>query len=87
MAKIYTVGVRAEDDALVDRPSDVSYTMSAFVSNTWAQVSVFETLDEYLVAQWTRILDDENRAYVARITDGRDVISEQCVREPPWRMG
>ncbi len=87
MTRIYTLEVHAEDDALIDRPSDVSYTISAFVPNNGAQVSVFETLDEHLAAQWTHILDDEHRAYVARTTDGRDVISQQCVREPPWRIG
>jgi hypothetical protein len=47
-------------------------------------VSVLETLDEALVAEWRRILDD-NRAYVSRVLEANDIVSEQSLRSPTWR--
>lgn len=85
MTKRYILEVCFEDEALLDRPGDATYTLASFTGETDMQVSVFETLDENLAAEWTRILDAEDRAYVARVMDGNNVISQQCTRNPGWR--
>ena len=45
---------------------------------------MLETLDEALAAQWTQILDDNDRTYVSRVLEGDDLISDQSVRSPSW---
>ncbi|TCF97606.1 hypothetical protein BZM26_30470 [Paraburkholderia strydomiana] len=74
-----------EDEALLDLPGDATYTLASFTGETDGQVSVFETLDENLAAEWTRILDAEDRPYVTRVMEGNNVISQQCARNPSWR--
>ncbi len=85
MTKRYILEVCFEDEALLDLPGDATYTLASFTGETDMQVSVLETLDENLAAEWTRILDAEDRAYVARVMDGNNVISQQCTRNPSWR--
>jgi hypothetical protein len=84
MTRRYTLEVLAEDERLVDRPSNASFTLASRTSENGVTVSVLETLDEALAAQWTRILDGNDRAYVSRVLEGDDVISDQSVRSPSW---
>jgi hypothetical protein len=84
MTRRYTLEVLAEDEGLVDRPSNASFTLASRTSDNGVAVSVLETLDEALAAQWTQILDDNDRAYVSRVLEGDDVISFQSVRSPSW---
>ena len=49
-------------------------------------VSVLETLDDALAAEWRRILDDSDRAYVSRVLEANDIVSEQSLRSPTWRL-
>ncbi|PRX33379.1 hypothetical protein B0G75_103607 [Paraburkholderia sp. BL18I3N2] len=85
MTKRYIVEVCFEDEGLLELPVDATYTLRAFTGETDMQVSVFETLDENLAAQWAHILDAEDRAYVARVMDGNKLVSQQCARNPGWR--
>jgi hypothetical protein len=85
MSKRYILEVLVEDEGLVDQPSDATFTLASRTGENGVQVSVLETLDETLAAQWVRILDDNDRAYAARVLEGNDVISEQqSVRKPSW---
>jgi hypothetical protein len=84
MTRRYTLEVLAEDEGLVDRPSTASFTLASRTDENGVAVSVLETLDETLAAQWTQILDDNDRAYVSRVLEGDDVISFQSVRSPSW---
>ncbi|MFM0002063.1 MULTISPECIES: hypothetical protein [Paraburkholderia] len=84
MTRRYTLEVLAEDEGLVDRPSNASFTLASRTSENGVAVSVLETLDEALAAQWTQILDDNDRTYVSRVREGEDVISEQSMRSPRW---
>jgi hypothetical protein len=84
MTRRYTLEVLAEDEGLVDRPSTASFTLASRTDENGVAVSVLETLDEALAAQWTQILDDNDRAYVSRMLEGDDVISFQSVRSPSW---
>jgi hypothetical protein len=86
MTKRYTLEVLTEDEGLlVDQPGDASFTMTSRIGENGLQVSVFETLDETLAADWTRVLDDSGRPYVARVLEANDVVSEQSLRSPPWK--
>ena len=85
MTRRYAVEVLIEDEGLIDQPSDASFTMTSRIGNNDLQVSVLETLDEALAEEWRRILDDNGRAYVARVLEANDVVSEQSVRSPAWR--
>ncbi|WOD17036.1 hypothetical protein [Paraburkholderia kirstenboschensis] len=84
MTRRYTLEVLAEDEGLVDRPSNASFTLASRTSENGVAVTVLETLDEALAAQWTQILDDNDRAHVSRVLEGDDVISDQSVRSPSW---
>jgi len=84
MTRRYRLEVLAEDEGLVDRSSNASFTLASRTSENGVAVSVLETLDEALAAQWTQILDDNDRAYVSRVLEGDDVISDQSVRSPSW---
>jgi hypothetical protein len=87
MPRHYALEVLTEDEGLVDQPGDASasFTMTSRIANNDLQVSVLETLDEALAAEWRRILDDSGRAYVAIVLEANDVVSEQSLRSPPWR--
>jgi hypothetical protein len=84
MTRRYRLEVLAEDEGLVDRSSNASFALASRTSENGVAVSVLETLDEALAAQWTQILDDNDRAYVSRVLEGDDVISDQSVRSPSW---
>lgn len=84
MTRRYRLEVLAEDEGLVDRPSNASFTLASRTSENGVAVRVLETLDEALAAQWTQILDDNDRAYVSRVLERDDVISDQSVRSPSW---
>jgi len=84
MTRRYTLEVLAEDEGLVDKPGDVSFTMTSRLGSNDLEVSVLETLDEALAADWRRILDDNDRAYVSRVLDANNVVQEQSVRSPTW---
>jgi len=84
MTKRYTLQVLAEDEGLIDKPGDASFTMTSRFGNNDVEVSVFETLDETLAGEWKRVLDDNGRSYVARVLETNDVVSEQRVRSPTW---
>jgi hypothetical protein len=85
MTRRYTLEVLAEDEGLIDQPGDASFTMTSRTGDNDLEVSVFETLDEALAAEWRRILDDSGRAYVALVLEANDVVSVQSLRSPPWR--
>lgn len=85
MTRRYTLEVLTEDEGLIDQPGDASFTMTSRIENNDLQVSVLETLDEALAAEWRRILDDNGRAYVSRVLEANDVVSEQSSRSPTWR--
>ncbi|CAB3808996.1 hypothetical protein [Paraburkholderia fynbosensis] len=85
MTKRYILEVCFEDEGLLDLAGDATYTLGSFTGETDMQVSVFETLDENLAAEWTHILDAEDRAYVARVMEGNNLVSQQCTRNPGWR--
>ena len=85
MTRRYTLEVLAEDEGLIDQPGDASFTMTSRIGDNDLEVSVFETLDEALAAEWRRILDDSGRAYVALVLEANDVVSVQSLRSPPWR--
>jgi len=85
MTRRYTLELTGEDEGLIDQPGDASFTMTSRVDDNHLQISVFETLDEALAAEWRRILDDSGRPYVARVLEANDVVSEQSVRSPAWR--
>jgi hypothetical protein len=85
MTRRYTLEVLAEDEGLIDQPGDASFTMTSHIGANDLEVSVFETLDEALAAEWRRILDDNGRAYVARALEANDVVSEESARSPSWR--
>jgi hypothetical protein len=76
--------VLAEDEGLIDQPGDASFTMTSRIGDN-DLLSVFETLDEALAAEWRRILDDRGRAYVARVLEANDVVSEQSMGSPAWK--
>lgn len=84
MTKRYTLELLAEDERLMDKPGDASFTMTSRIGNNDVEVSVFETLDETLAGDWRRILDDNGRAYVSRVLDANNVVHEQSVRSPTW---
>ncbi len=84
MTRRYTLEVLAEDEGLVDKPGDLSFTMTSRLGSNDLEVSVLETLDEALAADWRRILDDNDRAYVSRVLDANNVVQEQSVRSPTW---
>jgi hypothetical protein len=85
MTRRYTLEVLAEDEGLIDQPGDASFTMTSRIGYNDLQISVLETLDKALAAEWRRILDDSGRAYVALVLEANDVVSEQSLRSPPWR--
>jgi hypothetical protein len=85
MTRRYALEVLTEDEGLIDQPGDASFTMTSRIGNNDLQVSVLETLDEALAAEWRRILDDNGRAYVFRMLEANDVVSEQSSRSPTWR--
>jgi hypothetical protein len=59
--------------------------MTSRIGDNDLEVSVFETLDEALAAEWRRILDDNGRAYVFHVLEANDVVSEESARSPTWR--
>jgi hypothetical protein len=85
MTRRYTLEVLAEDEGLIDQPGDASFTMTSRIGDNDLEVCVFETLDEALAAEWRRILDDNGRAYVFRVLEANDVVSEESARSPTWR--
>src|ERR1700709_1021714 len=85
MTRRYTLEVLAEDEGLIDQPGDASFTMTSRIGDNDLEVSVFETLDEALAAEWGRLLDDNGRAYVFRVLEVNDVVSEESARSPTWR--
>lgn len=85
MSRRYVVEILFEDERLVEDPGDASFTLASRTGENDVHVSVLETLDKALAAQWMRILDDNDRPYVARVLEGNDVLSErQSVRPPAW---
>lgn len=86
MTRRYTLEVTGEDEGLLDQPGDASFTMTSRVGDNDLQISVFETLDEALAAEWRRVLDDKGRPYIARVLEANDIVSEQNLRSPPWRQ-
>jgi hypothetical protein len=86
MTTRYTLEVTAEDEGLIDRPGDASFTMTSRVGDSDLEFSVFETLDEALAAEWRRVLEDSGRPYVARVLEANDIVSEHSLRSPPWRQ-
>ncbi len=86
MTKRYSLEVQTGDaDLLIDLPGEASFTMKSRKGGNDVFVSVLETLDEALVAEWRRILDDSDRAYVFRVLEANDIVSEQSLRSPTWR--
>jgi hypothetical protein len=81
----YALEVLAEDEGLIDQSGDARFTMTSRLGNNDLQVSVLETLDQALAAEWRRILDDSGRTHVARVLEANEVASEQSLRRPPWR--
>ncbi|SPB18198.1 hypothetical protein NOV72_05397 [Caballeronia novacaledonica] len=85
MTRRYELEVLNEDIELVDQTSSATISMTSKVGENGVRVSVLETTEEGLAAQWAHILDGNDRAYVARVVDGNEVLSERSVREPNWR--
>jgi hypothetical protein len=87
MTKRYSLEVLTEDEGLlIDLPGEASFTLTSRIGGNGVLVSVLETLDEALAAEWRRILDDSDRAYVSRVLEANDIVSEQSLRSPTWRL-
>ena len=85
MTQRYSLEVLTEDeDLLIDLPGEASFTLTSRVGGNDVLVSVLETLDDALAAEWRRILDDSDRAYVSRVLEANDIVSEQSLRSPTW---
>lgn len=87
MTRRYELEVLSEDIGFVDKASSATISMTSKVGENGAQITILETTEEGLAAQWAHILDGHDKAYVARVVDGNDVLSVRCVREPSWRRG
>ncbi|SAL82543.1 hypothetical protein AWB68_06561 [Caballeronia choica] len=86
MTRRFELLISEEDLGLVDRVGDATFSVTSSISLDGARISVLETMEEGLAAQWAHILDGRNKAYVARVLEGTDVVSERCVRNPKWRQ-
>ncbi|CAL8473632.1 hypothetical protein [Caballeronia sp. S22] len=87
MTRRYELEVLNEEIELVDQARAATVSMTTKVGETGVRVAILETTEEGLAARWAHILDGRDKAYVARVVDGNDVLSERCVREPSWRRG
>lgn len=85
MTRRFELSISEEDVKLVDQVSDTTFSLTSRIGLNGARISVLETMEEGLAAQWAHILDGRERAYVARVTEGSDIISERFVRNPKWR--
>ncbi|SAK90606.1 hypothetical protein AWB82_06380 [Caballeronia glebae] len=86
MTKRFELLISDDDVGLVDQMSDATFSLRSSIGLNGVRISVLETTDEGLAAQWAHILDRRERAYVARVLEGADVVSERCVRNPKWRQ-